>query len=196
MKLYMFQCGTIKTKKHLLVTGFAPGQEFEVPVPFFLIKHPKGNILFDTGQALSAAGTSVDGDYIPVMTENDHVSAQLAKAGLKTTDISHIVLSHLHSDHAGGIEAFSQTTCYIQENELKYANNHGTRDKYPLKWRLLNGRQQKYHDIFGDGSIQIIFTPGHSPRHQSLLLKLTQGMIMCCVFKTVCSQCVAKSKLK
>ncbi|MFA6817210.1 MAG: MBL fold metallo-hydrolase [Lentisphaeria bacterium] len=166
MKLYMFQCGTIRTKKHLLVAGPVAKQDFVVPVPFFLIKHPKGTVLFDTGQPMSAVHCAATGNYIPVMTADDYISNQLKKIGLKTTDITHIVLSHLHSDHAGGIEAFSDVVCYIQKAEL----NKDIINKYPLRWHILTGD----YDVFGDGKIQIIFTPGHSLGHQSLLLKLEE----------------------
>ncbi len=168
MKLYLFQCGTIITKKHLLVEGPESNEPFEVPVPFFLIEHPDGNVLFDTGQPMSSVNATVTGNYIPAMAEDDHVSRQLEKVGLKTTDISHIVLSHLHSDHAGGLEAFKDAICYIQEKEIQHGNNQILADRDPLQCRFINGDQ----DIFGDGKLQIIFTPGHTPGHQSLLLNL------------------------
>jgi N-acyl homoserine lactone hydrolase len=175
MKLYMFQCGTVRTKKHLLVEGPETDAPFEVPVPFFLIEHQDGNVLFDTGQSLSAVDCTANGNYIPVMTEADYVSNQLEKVGLKTTDITHIVLSHLHSDHAGGLEAFKGTTCYIQKDELQHANNRNVIDKYPLRWSILNGD-------FGDGRIhdlKVVFTPGHTPGHQSLMMKLKKtGKVM------------------
>ena len=164
----MFQCGKIVTKKHLLVEGPESNEPFEVPVPFFLVEHPQGNILFDTGQPLSAVDSRANGNYIPVMKEADHVSKQLEKAGLKTGDITHIVLSHLHSDHAGGLEAFKDTVCYIQKDELRYGGNYDIIGKYPLNWHILNGD----HDIFGDGKMQIIFIPGHSPGLQALLFRL------------------------
>ena len=168
MKLYMFQSGTIITKKHLLVKGPETDAPFEVPVPFFLIKHPGGNVLFDTGQPLPAVDCAAHGNYIPVMKKADYVVEQLKKVGLKTTDITHIVLSHLHSDHAGGLEAFQDTTCYIQTGELEYKDKQRIMDKYLLRWRLISGD----HDIFSDRKVQIVSTPGHSPGHQSLLVKL------------------------
>lgn len=168
MKLYLFQCGTIKTFKHLLVKDAGIGQPYEVPVPFFLITHPDGNVLFDTGQPLAAVRETATGDYIPVMNEADYVARQLEKIGLKTGDVTHIVLSHRHADHAGGLEAFRDAVCYLQKEELTYDDGHDFISQYPLRWQLLNGD----HDIFGDGKIKIIFTPGHTPGHQSLLVKL------------------------
>ncbi len=110
----MFQSGSIRRKK-LLEKGSEMDTPFEMPVLFFLIVHPDGNVLFDTGQPPSAVDCKTHGNYIPVMTETDDVAEQLKKVGLRTTDITHIVLSHLHSDHAGRLEAFKGTVCYIQE---------------------------------------------------------------------------------
>jgi len=167
MKLYRFQCGSIITKKHLLVEGPASEEPYKVPVPFYLIDHPKGKVLFDTGQPFSAISGPKGGNYIPVMSEEDYVSNQLERHGIKTTDITHIVLSHLHSDHAGGLEAFNSTECFINEAELQNGAVDKLLEKYPLKWNLLRGD----YDIFGDGKVKIIFTPGHTPGHQSLLLR-------------------------
>ncbi len=172
----MFQCGSIRTRKHLLAKVPEDNTPFEVPVPFFLIMHPDGNVLFITGQPLSAVNSTAVGDYIPVMKEAEHISRQLAKVGLKTADITHIVLSHLHSDHAGGLEAFEDAVCYVQAGELLDDNGRRMMDQYPLPRRLVSGD----HDLFGDGRIKMIFTPGHSPGHQSLLLRLerTGGILL------------------
>ncbi len=164
MKLYLLQCGTIRTKKRLLVAGAPPDERIEVPVPFYLIEHEKGCVLFDTGQPFAAIGSLGGGDYVAVMTEADYVTNRLRDTGFKTDEVTHIVLSHLHSDHAGGLEAFPDTACYIQRKEAASPN-------VPGRWLLLDGEK----DLFGDGRIKILPTPGHSPGHQSLLLNLERS---------------------
>ncbi len=168
MKLYLFQCGTIRTKKHLLAAGVDPECEIVVPVPFYLVTHPDGNLLFDTGQPLAAVEQMSTGNYIPVMTRADYIANQLKRAGLKTTDITHIVLSHLHSDHTGGLEAFSNVLCFIQTSELQCPGSNIILERDDLQLNCLDGD----YDVFGDGLVRIIATPGHSPGHQSLLLKI------------------------
>jgi glyoxylase-like metal-dependent hydrolase (beta-lactamase superfamily II) len=168
MKLFLFQCGTIRTKKHLLVEGAESNRETEVPVPFYLIMHPAGNLLFDTGQPLAAVEQMSTGNYIPVMTRADYIANQLKRAGLETTGITHIVLSHLHSDHAGGLEAFSNVLCFIRTSELQCPGSNIIGGRDDLQLNCLDGD----YDVFGDGLVRIIATPGHSPGHQSLLLKL------------------------
>jgi len=189
MKLYMFQCGIIKTLKHLITMGRGVGQPFDVPVPFFLIVHPKGNVLFDTGNALAAArdkvkhwGANIVKTSDPIMKEDDYVVAQLAEIGMTPADITHVIFSHLHLDHAGGTGEFANATYYVQRAEMQYAHKSDSAqagayiqadiDKPQLKWHLLNGLQDDYYDVFGDGELQIVFTPGHAPGSQALLVNL------------------------
>jgi len=188
MKLYMFQCGILKTKKHLITMGRGIGQPFDVPVPFFLIKHPRGNVLFDTGNALAVVNNktghwgAVIESYDPVMTKDDYVVAQLAKIGVKPEEITHVIFSHLHLDHAGGTGEFLNAIHYVQRAEMQYAYMpdffqagayiRADFDKPHLNWHLLEGYRDDFYDIFGDDKLRIVFTPGHSPGHQSLLVKL------------------------
>ena len=167
MKLHLLQCGTIRTKRHLIEGGPAGEEPFEVPVPFFLIEHEGSRVLFDTGNARAAIHASATGDYIPTMAEEDYVVNRLAQLGLRPGDITHVVLSHLHGDHAGGLEAFRNIPCYLQKAELRHAGAVPIEQRYPLDWRWLDGD----YDLLGDGCIHILMTPGHSAGHQSLLLK-------------------------
>ncbi|MGR8998261.1 MAG: MBL fold metallo-hydrolase, partial [Gammaproteobacteria bacterium] len=92
--------------------GRGIGQPFTVPVPFFLIEHPRGKVLFDTGNALAVAvdkvkhwGQAIIDAYDPIMTVDDYVVNQLQRIGIDADEITHVVLSHLHLDHAGGVGA-------------------------------------------------------------------------------------------
>ncbi len=100
---------------------------------------------------------------------DDYVVSQLAKLGLRTGDITHIILSHLHTDHAGGLEAFENVPCYLQRSEVSEKERVALENKYPLQWTYLNGD----YDLI-DG-IQLLSTPGHTPGHQSLLLRSDRG---------------------
>ena len=189
MKLTIFQCGSLKSKKHLFTMGKDVGVDFTVPVPFFLIEHPRGLILYDTGNALEVAqdkvkhwGAGVVGAYDPLMTEDDFVVRQLAWAGIAAERITHVILSHLHLDHAGGVGHFPKARYIVQKEEMRYAYvpdffQRGAYiradfDKPDLDWVLLNGPQDPRGDLFGDGRVVILPTPGHTPGHQSLLVDL------------------------
>ena len=192
MKLYMFECGILKSQKHLFTMGRGVGEPFDVPVPFFLIEHPKGKVLFDTGNALEVArdkikhwGAGTCAVYDPVMTEDQYCVNQLMHMGIKPDEITHVIFSHLHLDHAGGTGQFPHAIYFVQRVELQYAYTpdfyqaaayiRADFDKPGLNWYLLDGFQEDMYDVFGDGSLKIMFTPGHTPGHQSLLVNLEKS---------------------
>jgi glyoxylase-like metal-dependent hydrolase (beta-lactamase superfamily II) len=152
----------------------------------YVVTHPAGNVLFDTGvhpqmgidpeARLGPAAAS----FQARLTPEDHIEARLAAIGLEPGDIDIVVQSHLHFDHAGGLEWLTHAPILIQREELSFA-------KYPpvyqrsiyvpadfqhdLDWRQLEGD----HDIFGDGRLVAISTPGHTRGHQSLMVHLDSG---------------------
>lgn len=135
----------------------------------YLIKHGDDYMLWDTGQA-STAG--------PVAPKVNLVD-QLAKAGIKPEQIKMIGISHFHSDHIGGASAFPAATLVIGKGDWDVL----TRPKPPgnLNPALLSpwiGGTSKVEpidndkDVFGDGSVVMLYTPGHTPGHHSLLVRL------------------------
>jgi N-acyl homoserine lactone hydrolase len=187
MKLYFFACGALRSQKHLFTLGRGVGEPFTVPVPFFLIEHSQGKILFDTGNALSVAADpekhwgDVVNAYYPVMDQDDFVTEQLSRLGIAPDEISYVILSHLHLDHAGGIGHFPKAKYVVQRNELHWAYVPDFYQKAAyiradfdreVDWLILEGREDDGFDLFGDGKLRIWFTPGHTPGHQSLLVKL------------------------
>lgn len=189
-QLYFFECGTLKSYKHYFTMNRGINEPFEVPVPFFLIKHSKGNVLFDLGNAKECA---IDPDkhwgdvtkaYFPAMTKEQYVVNQLAKLGVEPEDINYVVLSHLHLDHAGGVGDFPNATYIVQKEEYKWAYTPEFYQKGAyiradfdknVNWLLLDGENDDKYDIFGDGTLQLWFTPGHTPGHQSLMVNLEQS---------------------
>lgn len=190
MQLYFFQCGTLESQKHLFTSGRGIGEPFTVPVPFFLINHPKGKVLFDTGNSINVAidpvkhWGEVTKAYYPRMNIEDFVINQLKTLGIEAEDISYVILSHLHLDHAGGVGYFPNAKYVVQRDELHWAYlpNFYQKAAYikadfdkDVDWLILEGRDDDNYDLFGDGTIRIWFTPGHTPGHQSLLVKLDKS---------------------
>jgi glyoxylase-like metal-dependent hydrolase (beta-lactamase superfamily II) len=154
------------------------------PYFFYLIEHGSDLVLLDCGvhPAMRSDPRSRLGDAADAfdvrMTEDQDLASQLAKKGLRPSDITHVVQSHLHFDHAGGLELLAHAPVYVQEAERHFARNPPVyqRDifvpadfEHDLDWHGLNGD----HDLFGDGSIRIIATPGHTAGHQFLLADAT-----------------------
>ena len=187
MKLYFFEAGTLKSFKHFFTLGQGVGEPFEVPVPFLLIDHPKGKILFDTGNAFETIQNKEEhwggilAAYDPVMTEEQWCVNAIKKVGCAPEDISYDMLSLLHLDHAGCVGHFPNAKYIVQRDELHFAY---VPDKYmkgayirkdfdkDVDWVILEGYKDDRYDLFGDGAIQIYMTPGHSPGHQSILVNL------------------------
>jgi len=159
------------------------GTKVEIPYFFYLVQHPDGNVLFDTGGHPSLVsdprarlGDAADAFEV-TMQEGDDVVSQLARAGFSPDDVDHIVLSHLHYDHAGGIEFFPHAEFYAQRRELEFAHWPPVYQReiyvradfdHPVAWNELDGE----FDLFGDGRVVIFPTPGHTAGHQSLLVHL------------------------
>jgi N-acyl homoserine lactone hydrolase len=187
MKLYALHCGG----DEMDWAAFDPFDEragTKVYNPYFMyvITHERGNVLFDTGvhpqmatdpeARLGPAAASFDARIGP----QDHIEARLATIGLTPRDIDLVVVSHLHFDHAGGLEWLTHAPILIQGEELRFARNPPVYQRliyvpgdfeHDLKWRELDGD----HDVFGDGRVVALSTPGHSRGHQSLIVRLDSG---------------------
>ncbi len=173
IRLYIFDCGEGRAADMSRWTpGLNAGTPLEVVDNCYLIRHPKGNLIWDTGVP-DAVANSPEGfggaNGAPLWKRSKTVAAQLAELGLNPSDISHIAVSHTHPDHIGNVELFPQALLLVQEAEYEWKNPLGAprfKPEHPVK--KLAGD----YDVFGDGSVVIISTPGHTPGHQSLLVNL------------------------
>lgn len=187
IELHMFQTGTLRTTlKYIKMNqGETP---FEIPVPWFLIKHPQGNVVIDGGNAIEAAidkrghwGSVVDA-YDPIMDVSQNCVDQLAMVDVSPHNVRYVLQSHLHLDHTGAVGRFPNATHFVQRCEYEYAFNphwfsagayiRADFDRPGLKWKFLGGDYTDNFDLFGDGVVRMIFTPGHSPGHMSFLVTL------------------------
>ena len=186
MKLYAMTCGWMT----MPLGDILEGEEgmIRIPVPAYLIDHPRGRILFDSGMhetVATDAKARLGGmaKYFGVdFQASDHVGAQLGRLDLGVEDVDILVNSHLHFDHAGGNAAIPNSPVLLQTREweagmdadLAQANGFQKQDyDTGQDMKLVEGE----HDIFGDGSVTCIPTFGHTPGHQSLLLKMDGGDI-------------------
>lgn len=188
IKLYMLQSGSLKCKVHNIKMNQGDGADFEIPVQFFLIMHPAGHTIIDGGDAVEVAENphaywgSIADVYYPVLRKEEGCVDQLRRLGINPEDVRYVLQSHLHLDHTGAIGRFPNATHIVQRSEYEYAftpdwfaRGGYTRadfDRPNLKWHFLNGSADDYHDIYGDGTLTTVFTPGHAPGHQSVLVRL------------------------
>lgn len=187
IELHMFQTGTLKTKLKYIKMNQGES-DFEIPVPWFLIKHPAGNVVIDGGNAVEAAidkrghwGAVVDA-YDPVMKVSENCVDQLKSVGVDPHSVRYVLQSHLHLDHTGAIGHFPKAQIVCQRAEYEYAFKphwfsagayiRADFDRPGLDWKFLGGEYTDNYDLFGDGVIRMIFTPGHAPGHQSFLITL------------------------
>jgi N-acyl homoserine lactone hydrolase len=188
VKLYAMTCGTLTGALANLMEG---GEgEVTLPIPAYLIEHPKGTVLFDSGmhpdcqrdptaRAGARIGEWFKFDYHP----GDEVSARLEAIGRDPAKIDILINSHLHFDHVGGNALIPNATVVVQKSEWEAGMDPEMAALRGFNRRDFDlGHQVKTiegeHDLFGDGSLVLFPTYGHTPGHQSLKLKLDSGDVV------------------
>jgi glyoxylase-like metal-dependent hydrolase (beta-lactamase superfamily II) len=156
------------------------------PYFVYVVRHPEGVVLFDSGAHPDLAADPVArmgaaaADFVVKVEEDDAIEPVLARIEMTPADVDLVIQSHLHFDHAGGLHAFPGTPVMVQREELEFAESptEEQRDIYIADdfagvedWRLLDGEE----DVFGDGRLLVVPTPGHTKGHQSLLVRLDDG---------------------
>lgn len=180
VRLYVFDCGILDnadTSRYQLKRNEVGTHLMSVPV--FLIVHPKGTLIWDTGFVPDA---SFKPDGLPATlrygTSLKPLTEQLAEVGYTPADITYLALSHFHWDHVGNANAFAGSTWLVRQKErdLMFAEPPSDRT-IPANYSALKNSKTTIikddeYDVFGDGTVIIKAAPGHSPDHQVLFVKL------------------------
>jgi glyoxylase-like metal-dependent hydrolase (beta-lactamase superfamily II) len=163
----------------------------------FLVEHPGvGPLLIDTGfhasvaaQPSGAFGRAGGLIFKDLQMEADQaVPGQLRQRGMDAADIGVVVMTHLHSDHASGITQFPGATFVVSQREWataaeakRFSGYFKRQFDHAFDWRLLDFESDaadsfasfgRSLDLFGDGSVRLVFTPGHTPGHFAVILRL------------------------
>jgi N-acyl homoserine lactone hydrolase len=187
LRLYILDCGKI-TGMSGESMGFQPGElaTTDMITPCYLIVHPRGTMIWDTGEIPdSAFQNGVSPAKQGSFTVDRPLLPQLAAIGYTPADITYLGLSHYHTDHVANASLFAGSTWIVQQGDRDaiFAPRPATQKKggagdpayfaalAKSKTLLLKGED---HDVFGDSTVIIKFTPGHTPGHQSLFLKLAR----------------------
>jgi len=183
LRVYTINCGEVKVSNMAAFsdTGEYDGKAGKVMAPCYLIRHPKGNLLWDTGlgDGLAQQKAGVDNGPFHLSLEKTLVS-QLAEIDIQPTDIEFISFSHLHFDHTGNANLFTNATWLLSKRELDwglatptpFGVNLDSFSAYKtVKMESVDGDR----DVFEDGTVKILSAPGHTPGHKVLLLKLKKN---------------------
>ena len=197
--LYPFNTAEWTFDNSMMVRLQEPGTPYTGTCPAWLIDHPEGLVLFDTGvsadlkndpEGYGPYGAPHMAAFTPTLdvTEDQTASAQVTSLGYDPAEVEYVVLSHLHTDHAGDVTSFPDSEIIVQQAELDYA--FWPADPIQRGFYLLGDfgplRTPDYdvavidgeYDLFGDGSVELIPTPGHTPGHQSLKLELDSETVI------------------
>jgi len=185
MNVHCFSTGRVREKRGTRgVRRYLPGgwREDTRPVNVFAVEHPDGVCVFDTGQTALASKRGYFARWYPFfrlarfeLGPDDEAAAQLRRRGIDPADVRWVVMSHLHTDHAGGLSAFVRATLVLSREEWRRAQGIGgkLRGYVPLDWP--SGGPVVFaedrSDLAGDGSMVVVPTPGHTPGHVSLLVR-------------------------
>jgi N-acyl homoserine lactone hydrolase len=180
LRLYIFDCGVIHTtngdayslKKEEMAST-------EMSIPCILVAHPKGTLMWDNGDIPDRAFPPGGGRAtLGVVTQDRPLLPQLAAAGYAPGDITYLSMSHYHGDHVANANAFASATWLVRkvERDRMFSAEPIVRSPVENYSELKNSRtiilDKDEWDVFGDGTVVIKSTPGHTPGHNVLFLKL------------------------
>lgn len=182
-RMYVLNCGESETQD--VSANWSPGVDEGKPRLFsdncYLIRHEKGLFLWDSGIPDAVAekpeGVSGAGGLL-VLKVTRTLQSQLKELDVNPAQVTHLAFSHFHGDHAGNANLFTSATLYIQhpEHEAAFGPEPAKFGFNPALYEKLRDNPMVKlsgdHDVFGDGSVVILSTPGHTPGHQSLLVRL------------------------
>jgi glyoxylase-like metal-dependent hydrolase (beta-lactamase superfamily II) len=181
-RIYVFDNGAITGLDPALFNFRAEElQEVDFVNRSYLIVHPRGTLMFDAG-AVPDSHFKGDGSAVVegVVTATSPLLPQLAAAGYAPRDVTYFALSHYHSDHTGNANAFASATWIVQKAERDYMFGDSPQGIIqPATYDALRSASTKIldeqdFDVFGDGSVVVMATPGHTPGHQVVAVKLAK----------------------
>ena len=173
-----------------LIPSYPEARDIKIPINMWILDHPKGLVVYDTGNNVAISDGQCATHWVkgmcdflqPDQTRDDVIDRQLEKLGYSVDDVKIVITSHSHLDHIGNIEMFPNAIHVIQKKELYQA-------WWPEKFQrggahvladYDDAREFNYfeldgdYDLFGDGSVVVLSTPGHTLGHQSVKVQLPE----------------------
>lgn len=190
MSLSMLPTGSMKSTAAFAFRGGKFGDEREFVMPVILVRHPKGNLLFDTG-----FGRNVDEQVklnpklmqlATTYQKGTPAADQLKAGGFKLTDLAGVVLTHSHWDHISGLDSLPGVPVWINAAEQGFIVDEPEKAAVLRSLGELNYKRYEFeggpyldfpssHDVWGDGSIVLVPAPGHTPGSTVVFITLPSG---------------------
>ena len=178
----VLDCGTIEVSDldAFSSAGDYAGETDTFTDSCFLVRHPDGNLLWDLGLpgVLAIAGPQTQ--QIFTVSLEQTITEQLADRGMSPDDVDYVSISHSHFDHIGQADQVAGSTWLVSQKELDAMFGEGAEiaQEQQALFSLFAPMEQKVFedelDVFGDGSVVIFETPGHTPGHTSLQLMMPE----------------------
>lgn len=192
-RIASFSTGAVRTKRgERGIRRYLPGgwRASTLPVNVFVLWHPEGVCVFDAGQSALAAEPGYFPRWYPFfrlarfeLGPEDEAGGQLERLGVGRDEVSWLVLSHLHTDHVGGVGGLTADEVVVSRTEWQRAQGWGGRLRgyVPQYWPAgVTPRLVDFEDgpvgpfggsssLTADGALVLVPTPGHTPGHMSLL---------------------------
>lgn len=196
MRLYVLDGGVLESDPTRYQLTKDDVGTTELSIASYLVVHPRGVLLWDTGAVPDAEWTPTGGAVVHRLTLGNgqprqvtlraSLGSQLRAAGFGPPDVTHLALSHYHWDHTANANPFASATWLVRavERDAMFSGGSLGAARPQLYAGLKGSRvvllEQDEHDVFGDGTVVIKAAPGHSPGHQVLYLKLprTGGVVL------------------
>ncbi|NNM75993.1 N-acyl homoserine lactonase family protein [Sphingomonas sp. ID1715] len=183
VSLHAFECGRLVQNDlgRFSDTFRFQGERRELVAGCFLIRHPKGMLLWDTGLTPDLIGAT---NGPAGMSLKQSIPDRLKALGLTPAQITYVGISHHHADHTGGAKDFSDAELLIGKGDLDALKAMKPDDRAPAQlthWLTGQGKVTPVtgdKDVFGDGSVIMLAMPGHTPGHSALLVKLASGYVL------------------
>jgi glyoxylase-like metal-dependent hydrolase (beta-lactamase superfamily II) len=176
LKLWRLDCGRIEDQE----ARPSPWRKEPLPVPCFLVRHGSRYLLWDAGISARALGNKH-----PTLKLDRTIGSQLAQIGVKPDQIEFVAISHYHGDHTGQAAQFPKAKLLIGARDLEALKTasppEGTAPTHLEPWITGGAPVQALNedlDLFQDGRVVVLMTPGHTPGHISLLVKLAGGAVL------------------
>lgn len=168
-RLYVLDCGALHLQDGGRVGPAFAGKPLD---SCYLIKTAQGYFLWETGAPDSLVTTLAPPGTPLVLSRTKTLAAQIQDLGVKQTDIKFMAISHTHGDHAGNVDTLAGVTLLMQKAEYDFAFAAGKQPPFAPAHPVEKVEGEK--DVFGDGSVRLVPTPGHTPGHQSLVVRLAK----------------------